>query len=388
MTHARLLRIAAIVTLIGVVGLGLALSRTEPSRAGALGGPVIIGGDDLTDHGSVDGGGNVVEGWLYIRRALESIGPNVSRGDGSIAALGSAASAETNSGDAGAGIGAAAQEVGRSVTYYDGDAAMTQFFVDLAGGGANPSIIWIAGTGAGNDLDGTEPAVLTTNAAAIASFVASGGGLMSHGTEFGWLTALLPGAVAVGGGSSGDLYFTPAGTTALGALTTGDINAGPWHNYFEGDFGGLDVLVRSSSVDDSTSQDAAVILGGAQVTFEEQPTTVPEEEDTSDCLPGVPGLPCGDQAGGGDPGDFQPNATPVGSDTPVVPVPTVAEPTTAPPAPATPAPSGGRAGIITAPDTGTGDGTTSAGAGGWLVVALGLALAGGTAVLAGRRMRV
>ena len=281
-------------------------------------------------------------------------------------------------------MGAAAQDVGRSVTYYDGDAAMTQIFTDLAGGGADPSIIWIAGTGAGNDLDGSEPAVLTTNAAAIASFVASGGGLLSHGSEFGWLNALLPDATAIGGGGGSDLYFTPAGTTALGALTVSDINAGPWHNHFEGDFGGLDVLVRSSGVDDSTGQDAAVIIGGAQVTFEEQPPS--EEEEDTDCLPGIPGLPCGDQSGGGDPGDYQPVATPEGGATPIV--PTTEPPTAIPPAPtATTAPGGGRAGTITAPDTGTGDGTSGGSMLGWFLAAAGLGVAGGSAVLAGRRVR-
>ena len=149
---------------------------------------------------------------------------------------------------------------------------------------------------------------------------------MSHGTVYGWLQALLPGASTVDGGSSDDLFFTTEGAAAFPTLTVSDINAGPWHNHFEGSFGGLQVLVRSSSIDDASGNDAAVILGGAQVTFEPvAPTPVPAANDT-DCLVGVPGLPCGDQAGGGDPGDFAPNQ----ADTAPPPAPAPEEPAPAP----------------------------------------------------------
>jgi hypothetical protein len=365
---------------VSMIAAGIFVSRPEPSRAGALGGPVIIGGDDLTSHGGIDGSGDVIEGWLYIKNALASIEPDTSRGDGSVAALGSAAAMDTCC-DAGAGIGEAAAELGLSVTYYEGDTAINGFFADL-GGAANPSIIWIAGDGAVNDLDSLEAAALTANAADIASFVASGGGLMSHGSEFGWLTALLPGATAVFGGASGGLYFTPEGTAALGSLTVPDINAGPWHNHFEGDFGGLDVLVRSTSVQDSTTQDAAVILGGAQVTFEEQPP-VSEEEGGVDCTPGIPSLPCGNEGGGSGPEDYDSNPA---DSTPV------AQPTTAPPPvdPAPTSPTGGAgaggAGPIIAPDTGSGPGDDSSSRGLALIV-MAVAATGGGLVLAGRRVR-
>jgi|CXWL01.1.fsa_nt_gi hypothetical protein len=386
-------RIAALTTMIAVVGLGLALSRTESTRAGALGGPVVIGGDDLTDHGSVNGGGTVIEGWLYIRIVLQSFSGNTSRGDGSIAALGSIAAAETNSGNAGAAIGAAAQEAGMSVTYYDGDVAINQFFADL-GGAANPSIIWIAGTGASNDLDAAEGTALTTNASAIASFVASGGGLFSHGSEFGWLSALLPGATAPFSGSSGDLYFTPEGALALTGLAEADINIDPWHNHFEGDFGGLDVLVRSNDVNDTSGADAAVILGGTAVTFEEQPA----EDEAGPCIPTILGLPCdpdqgsngqgtgpgsnGGGGGGGGGGGTDNNAT-TGS-------PTALPPTAVPPvAPVVPtvAPAGARLGTITAPDTGTGDATGTQSRVAWLIAMTVLATAGAATLVVGRKLR-
>lgn len=390
MIRTALFYVGGAVAAVAMIAAGIMTTGSEATRAGALGGPVIIGGDDLTDHGGIDGSGNVVQGWLYIKNALASMQPNVGRGDGSIAALGSAADVETSFG-AGAALTAASSELGISVTFYNGDTAINQFFADL-GGSANPSIIWIAGNGAGNDLadgPGDEAAALTANATAIANFVASGGGLMSHGSEFGWLSALLPGVTAVCCGSSGDLYFTPEGSAALGSLTVGDINAGPWHNSFEGNFGGLNVLVRSNVIDDAGGQDAAVILGGAQVTFEEQPDSGEEENDT-DCTPGLPGLPCGDESGGsGGAGDYDSNENdtvpPVTQPTPSVPDP--GQPV--PPAPT--APTGGAgaggAGPITPPNTGTGSPGASTP---WLAI-LGvtslIAVTGAGLVTIGRRIR-
>src|SRR2546425_12126265 len=53
----------------------------------ALGGPVILGGDDLVCHGSVTGT-TLNSGWLYIRKALENIKANVTRADdGTVAVL-------------------------------------------------------------------------------------------------------------------------------------------------------------------------------------------------------------------------------------------------------------------------------------------------------------
>ncbi len=42
--------------------------------ATASAGPIILGGDDLTDHGSRDAAGTTLfNGWLYIQRALERV---------------------------------------------------------------------------------------------------------------------------------------------------------------------------------------------------------------------------------------------------------------------------------------------------------------------------
>jgi hypothetical protein len=45
----------------------------------ASAGPVILGGDDLTEHGQADSSGTPQEGWLYMQRALENLSPKVTR---------------------------------------------------------------------------------------------------------------------------------------------------------------------------------------------------------------------------------------------------------------------------------------------------------------------
>jgi hypothetical protein len=234
--------------------------------AGGVGGPTILGGDDLTCHGS-SVGGVPQDGWLYIQVALENISPRVFRfgADGSIAALGSAPSSST-SGDAGAAIGVAAATAGLPVNYYNGPAAINGFFADLETGAVNPSIVWLAGEGAGNDLDSSEGAALTSNAAAIAEYVNSGGGLLAHGSgsiAYGWLSALIPSITETGPGSQNDLVLTPAGMKAFPGITAEHVNAGPWHSFFQGDFGGLQVMVESTNIQDSSGNNAAVIIGGS-----------------------------------------------------------------------------------------------------------------------------
>jgi hypothetical protein len=185
---------------------------------------------------------------------------------------------------------------------------------------------------------------------------------MSHGSEFGWLQALIPGIIVVDDGSSDDLYFTPEGLDALPALSESDINAGPWHSYFTGDLGGLDVLVRSSDISTcggevlamavQECEDAPVIIGGSQVSITDD---IDDDEPTAtatSCIPAIPGYRC----------DGKPSS---GSGTVQTPTAPSSEATTAPEPPAaTATPSGGTAGAgggpvgITAPDTG--DGSTAA----------------------------
>jgi hypothetical protein len=245
----------------------------------ALNGPVILGGDDLTDHGLRSGDVNE-KGWLYIENALVHIDGRVARGGPftfDVAALGSAdagcsppAPANCFGGDAGRAIGSAANNAGLSVAFFDGEGAIATFFADLATGAVNPRIIWLAGTDAINDLEPDEGAVITANASAIAQFVDSGGGLMAHGfgqDVYGWLPELLPGLAAPIGCESDRAILTPAGHDVLPGISNANIDAtaGPCHNHFVGDRGGLAILALDGStapasgvsVDESEPNDGA-----------------------------------------------------------------------------------------------------------------------------------
>jgi len=241
-------------------------------------GPVIMAGDDLTDHGSRVGTANI-QGWLYIEKAIGNIlntPGNITRpgNDGSIAALGSASTGcppTCPGGNAGAAIGSAAAVLGKTVTYYEGAPAISGFLSSLGPTGG-PAMIWLAGTGASNNLDLAEGAALTANAGAIAAFVSSGGGLMAHGsgaTAYGWLTALLPGLIEASPCSI-PATLTAAGMTAFPGLTNADISAGPCHSNFSGSLGSLVVLAL-----DSGTPARNFIIGGGAGTIISQQVNVP-----------------------------------------------------------------------------------------------------------------
>ncbi len=246
------------------------------SAAGlAMAGPVILGGDDLTDHGSRVGGVNL-EGWLYIQKAVGNVLSGVTRAGAfttDIVALGSAANPTFDIINAGGAIGSAADVLGKSVLYVDGAAAITQFFTDLAAGTVNPGMLWFAGTGTGNDLDTAEGAALTANAVAINAFGASGGGIMAHGsgsTAYGWLFALLPGIVEGAGCSSTGATLTAAGQAAFTGLSNSDINnlAGPCHSNFTGNFGGLTTLALDGRSVQNGGPRSYIIGGGASTVIQ------------------------------------------------------------------------------------------------------------------------
>lgn len=224
------------------------------------GGPVLLGGDDLTDHGSRSGTNNI-NGWLYIENAIKSVSSQSKRPGTitvDIVALGSSnPNGSFSSGNAGGAIGSAAQKAGLTVAYYDGAAAINSFFAALAAGTVNPKMIWTAGTGAANDLDSSEGAALTANAIAINNFVISGGGVMSHGSgsdAYGWLTALIPGIVEATV-CSDPLTFTPYGKTVFPTVTDADISSGPCHSNFSGNLGGLQIIAKDT-------QNLNIIIGG------------------------------------------------------------------------------------------------------------------------------
>ena len=225
---------------------------------------MILGGDDLTDHGFRVAGVNQ-QGWLYIEKAVSNVLAGATRSGTittDIVALGAAANPTFTGSNAGGAIGSAANVLGKTVLYVDGAAAINQFFADLASGLVNPEMLWFSGTGAANNLDASEGLALTANAAAINAFGASGGGIMAHGsgsTAYGWLSALLPGLNDGGGCNSTGATLTAAGNAAFPGLSNSNIdgNAGPCHSSFIGNFGGLTTLAFDGN------QRSYIIGGGA-----------------------------------------------------------------------------------------------------------------------------
>ena len=156
-------------------------------------------------------GTGVVDSWVYIQKALEAVAAGVTRAgaDGSVAVLGSADSTATY--DAGAAYhycvpaAAANSSLTGTVNFYDTDVNIAAFFTDLGLGTVNPSIIVLPGAAAGNDVDAAEALEFVNNAAAIGSFISSGGGLISHGDGYydtttqgyAWLPLVFPGAGVV-----------------------------------------------------------------------------------------------------------------------------------------------------------------------------------------------
>jgi len=222
----------------------------------AYAGPVIIGGDDLTDHGSSAGPFNAAHGgcegtnfagWLYIQNGIENLLRDETRPGThtfDIFAIGSEKSLSvTCGGNAGVAIASAAFANSATVRFCEGSAGIDACFADLATD--NPRVLWIAGTGASNDISGSEGGTINSHAQDISDFVASGGGLMAHGSgsaAFGWISTLLPGFLFGGSCSNSAAVLTPAGIAAFPLITNANIRSGPCHDSFSGNFGGLEVF--------------------------------------------------------------------------------------------------------------------------------------------------
>ncbi|MGD9983090.1 MAG: IPTL-CTERM sorting domain-containing protein [Porticoccaceae bacterium] len=245
--------------------------------ANTLAGPIVIGGDDLNDHGSWDGSSNLL-GWLYIQNALASLIPQVtlSGNDGTIVVLGSDPSSipGVTAGDSctAAYFPAQALVPARTVTCVEGDTAINTYLTGVANGTNRPAVIVYPGNGASNGVDAVEEAAWAANATTIANYVAAGGGLLAHAGDYTWLTALLPGII-VGPSCSASpgAALTTAGSTAFPTLTDADINAGPCHASFSGNFGGLQVLANDASIPPV----AFILGGGGGTTFQGTPVVVP-----------------------------------------------------------------------------------------------------------------
>lgn len=235
----------------------------------AVAGPVIIDGSDAEEHGGVSSGGVNFSGWEYFQRGFENLLPQV--GNGNTVALCLGCTGRTQSAFASAFDLAAKPALWTRETI-DGEAAITAYF---AGAGtrtlANTGLLYFpTGGNTSGGMTSAELAVLNLNAVAINTFVggagtpATGGGLFAHGEgntvgAWGWLTTLIPGIIPIESGGSNNLQLTAAGVSAFPGLTNADIaGAQPWHNHFAGTFGGLQVLVETTS----GPAGRAVVLGG------------------------------------------------------------------------------------------------------------------------------
>jgi len=253
------------------------ISTLTTSFLPAFAGPVIIGGDDLTDHGNSNPRGTNFGGWTYIQNALDNLirdqtrpGPHTNE----ILVIGSAFSTRTTE-DAGAAFGSAAIALGLSdttdVRYCDGPIAIQKCFDDVVSGAENPKVLIIAGTDSRNDIFSSEGRVITANAQVISDFVTSGGGLLAHGfgsNAYGWLSALLPGINFPDGCTSSNAQLTAAGVAAFPLVSNSDIQTGPCHNHFTGDFGGLKILALDGLRNEEFPNGRPMILGFSAGTIE------------------------------------------------------------------------------------------------------------------------
>ena len=241
----------------GLRSLALLLTLTGAVYAG----PVIIDGTDANDHGSATATENLT-GWLYMQKAFENLASQCATCTKVVRVLGTTAGSSSRSAVDSAFTKSTLPAAGWTLVYV-AEAGIAATLTALSP--ATTGILHIPTVGLnGGDLSDAALTTINGQGAAIAAFVNAGGALFAMGedapTPFGWLTAVLPGIVvnfADDGGTP--ILLTPAGAAAFPGLTNAVLaGAIPWHNYFSGNFGTLQVL--------GTSQDGGatrgVILGG------------------------------------------------------------------------------------------------------------------------------
>jgi len=260
----------------------------------AWAGPVIIDGTDANSHGQTDFTGTQNEdGWLYMQKVLENLAPQVGNGNRTIVSLGT--DPNTTAFDA---ISSAFNLSNIASTWnfvnINDVTDIASFLDGTPVGGvslANTGILYLPTAGeTGGDLSDDELNAINSRGAAINNFVGGagnpnqGGGLFAmaenpfSATPYGWLSSLIPSLTPVIGGDATDISLTPAGQAAFPGLTSADLSAGPWHAYFSGNFGGLQVLATAPTTDvQGNIQNVPLILGGgAGTVITPPPTGVPE----------------------------------------------------------------------------------------------------------------
>lgn len=234
-------------------------------------GPIIIAGTDADDHGSGNAATNST-GWLFMQQAFTRLGAGVTNGNNVGVCLGCNAGEASSAFNNSFGLAGLAGWTNVSLTSVTD---ITNFFNGTGVRNlSNTGIIYmptVAGN-VGGGITNAQLAPVNSNGIAINNFLAGGGGLFTQEQAnstvgYGWLSSLLPGLLVRGdsaGGvaNSGTLQLTADGNSQFPGLTNTDLSrATPWHAYFSGNFGALQVLVVGNG-DGVGGLNDAVVLGG------------------------------------------------------------------------------------------------------------------------------
>jgi uncharacterized repeat protein (TIGR01451 family) len=283
----------------------------------ASAGPVVIDGTDANEHGQLYNGANEL-GWEYMQSVLEVLSQDVYTGTArTVVDLGTTpASCPTIGHDARDAIDSAFNLSalpgnGWNLIHVDTAVSITEWLQNLSPD--NTGILYIPTYNSlCGDLQQDEMDAINANAQAIVAYVngpgdpTKGGALFAMGERnaeicpspkvdsapasistipppdynvclssgpattnaFVWLQSLIPGFSAAGfsTGYTTTLSLTVVGNSVFPGLMNTDISAGPWHNWFEGNFGSLSVIATGTEVygcsDDTSCPQRAVILGG------------------------------------------------------------------------------------------------------------------------------
>lgn len=210
-------------TSIAFVCSGIIL-HCSPSYAG----PFILAGTDADDHGSATASANV-DGWLFMQKVLENLAPAVTNGNKNVVSLGSNPGSTAGNAALSAFSKSALPGLGWTFQTVNDAAGITAF---LSGGAAGTGIVMLdSGSNVGGGLSGAELTAISSQAAALNTYVGAGGGLFSQANGFGFLGALGLGVTVVDESETG-IALTPAGQSAFPGLTNSDLSAGPYHSSF------------------------------------------------------------------------------------------------------------------------------------------------------------
>ena len=249
----------------------VALAVCVFSSGAAWAGPIIIAGTDADDHGSTSGGVNL-NGWEFMQSSFVNLAGAVTNAGTNIVCLG------CNGSTASASFESAINLSPIAGTFFEQTINDPTDITNFLSGGTvtglnltNTGIIYMnSGFNVGGGMDDNQVAAVNAHGTDLNNFIIGGGGLFAQSQAantngFGWLTSLLPGLVIEESVfNSSTLQLTAAGSAAFPGLTNVEAsNATPWHNWFSGDFGSLQVLVTGDGDGVGGLNDAVVLGGGA-----------------------------------------------------------------------------------------------------------------------------